>query len=164
MSSNPELAAVPAVRKLAEEQARDLYAAAGGLALDWDYYIDPQGRGEYTRATTALLSDLSRPASRDALARLVAEALGMECNATAPSFYWSALAHDSTDCDGAPNGDGWPSGWWLANDAGDLRFFTAEDWSPDKDATTTVLGLPDGEENATSALSLVALHALGGAS
>lgn len=75
-----ELRDVAAVRRLAEERAQAFHRAVykrptGGTRLD-----------EWVEAQLDLLCDLARPESRDAVARLVAEAVGLECGATAPAF------------------------------------------------------------------------------
>ena len=80
MSADPRIAALPAVRKLAEEQA-DAINAAMGLRLSG-------GGVEALRAAClAIASDVGIAASRDAVARLVAEAVGMACGVTAPTFH-----------------------------------------------------------------------------
>ena len=88
MPADPRLAALPALRKLAENEARTIQAQLVSLSEGSGQTAGepvPSLRALYV-AHLALLSDLSRPASRDALARLVAEAVGLECGATAPTF------------------------------------------------------------------------------
>lgn len=113
---------------------------------------------ETVAAFLTILCDLTIPASLDALARIVAEHIGIECVSTAPSFYWMPGQRGSRDCDGAPDGDDWPPGWWLSNESGDLRFFTGADWCPDDH--TMVPGLPDGMGHAREALTMIALQVL----
>ena len=81
MPADPKLAALPAIRRLAEEQAREEYEAYGRAyhARYRNETLRPWGNHHGDRdcevvAQLALLADLSRPASRDAVARLVAEA------------------------------------------------------------------------------------------
>lgn len=87
-----DLRDIPAIRKLAEERARDIWTANVKYfqAAGWDITIDPgeapTGFGLTIEAQIDLLSDLSRPDSRDAVARLVAAKVGIECGATAPDF------------------------------------------------------------------------------
>jgi hypothetical protein len=98
MPADPRLAALPALRKRAEEEAKalcevcaDTFALHMGADMPamyergWDGMHEDE-RDALTAANLALLCDPSRPASRDAVARLVAEALGMECGATAPEL------------------------------------------------------------------------------
>lgn len=95
---------IPAVRALAEREARALYErvkehmqllAATLITPAWD--AAPGVRCLYTEAMLDLLCDLTRPASRDAVARLVAESVGLECGATAPAF-WSDCAAQDHSC------------------------------------------------------------------
>lgn len=71
---------IRAVRELAEQQAGDLLDAIRrhrGMMSD-------HTEGAVVEAVLDLLCDLSRPASRDAIVRLVAERVGLEGGATAP--------------------------------------------------------------------------------
>lgn len=84
---------LPPVRALAEERAREVHDAAVRA-------IKARHLGSYAQsivdtlppmwvdvdAHLALLCDLSRPDSRDAVARLVAAKVGIECGATAPQW------------------------------------------------------------------------------
>ncbi len=156
MPADPRLMALPALRALAEREADAFHAA----------YDDPDWSDARTWRLTVdahltLLADLTRPASRDAVCRLVAAELwpSAEPLATAPRLYWTPEAHDTTDYDGAPNGDGWPAGWWLDRGDGHMQFFSADDWSPDPDGHTHIPGLPDGSDP-TTALLTIALHVL----
>ena len=81
MPADPRLVALPALRRVAEEEARTRLETAFRVAKRFD--ISGQ---DAVAVELALLSDLSRPASRDAVARLVAEAVGLECGATAPDI------------------------------------------------------------------------------
>ena len=80
MAADPRLANLPALRGLAEEEARAHYEAYG-LAYSAIYpaqTLRPWGayhgdRDAEIAAHLALLCDLDLPASRDAVARLVAE-------------------------------------------------------------------------------------------
>ena len=172
MAADPRLANLPALLKLAEEEARAHHAAwedavrlAGGTRFLIEETIATRamlGDEEETAAHLALLADLTRPASRDAVARLVAAKWWPNAPppTTAPHLYWTSEAHDSTDYDGAPNGDGWPEGWWLDSGDGNLHFFSWEDWCPDPDAHTMIVGLK-GVTDPAEALTLIALHVLG---
>lgn len=98
---SPTLRNIPAVRARAEEQAREQHDAlrARDRSLPtWDelpawsasYALvrrDPDPCALRVDATRDLLCNLDRPASRDAIARLVADALGLDCGATAPNLY-----------------------------------------------------------------------------
>ena len=81
MPADPRLMSMPALRRVAEEEARTRLETAFRVAKRFD--ISGQ---DAVAVELALLSDLSRPASRDAVARVVAEAVGLECGATAPEF------------------------------------------------------------------------------
>lgn len=94
MASDPRIAALPAVAALATNEARAEYEAYAHAyhARYPNETLRPWGshdgdHGCFIAAQLALLSDLSRPASRDAVARLVAEAVGLECGATAPGLF-----------------------------------------------------------------------------
>lgn len=63
------LAKLPQVRALAEEMARELQSAHPWRRKPWQDE-QPSMRAADTEAQLSLLCDLSRPASRDALARL----------------------------------------------------------------------------------------------
>ena len=82
---------LPPVRALAEERAREHYTMRMTIAgpayggIPWEQVSDYQ-RGLSEAAHLALLADLSRPDSRDAIARLVAAKVGIGCGATAPTF------------------------------------------------------------------------------
>lgn len=87
------LLALPALRRLAEAAARETHDATVRA-------IKARHHGSYGQslidalppmwadvdAHLTLLCDLTRPASRDAVARLVAEAAGLECGATEPDL------------------------------------------------------------------------------
>lgn len=82
MPSDPRLAALPALRKLAEEEAHDYWASVRQIvptAAPWEQ-TPAYGKDVQIRARLILLSDLTRPASRDAVARLVAPRLAGGCN------------------------------------------------------------------------------------
>lgn len=82
MPADPRLAALPALRKRAEEEAREAkdawvaaIRAAGGTRFLVEETIatrDMLGVEQEATAHLTLLADLSRPASRDAVVRLVA--------------------------------------------------------------------------------------------
>lgn len=86
---------LPELRALAEAEARETWDAVARL---WDgamvppmtrwAYLDGQIREMHTAAHVALLLDVSRPASRDAVVRLVAEKVGLEPAAVAPGFWF----------------------------------------------------------------------------
>lgn len=71
-----DLRDIPAIRAEAERVARDYYLAQGGHPLDWDSWIDGVERQQRTKAHLDLLADLTRPASMDAVARLVCAGTG----------------------------------------------------------------------------------------
>ena len=74
---------LPPVRALAEERAREHYTMRMTIAgpayggIPWEQVSDYQ-RGLSEAAHLALLCDLTRPDSRDAVARLVADWIGWE--------------------------------------------------------------------------------------
>ena len=158
----------PELVKLAEEEARAMMVARALPEWERRTRSAPRPMPEWwaaanktecdstARVITTLLCDLTRPASRDAVARLVAGRVGLKCWATAPSLYWMPERPGSRDRDGAPEGDDWPPGWWLSNELGDRLFFTGADWCPDDH--TEIAGLPDGNERATEALSMIVRH------
>ena len=72
----------PELRALAEREARDLFEAIHvhhGM-------LSAHAEGAVVEAILDLLRDPSRPASRDALTRLVAEKVGLAVGATAPEL------------------------------------------------------------------------------
>ena len=93
MPVDPRLRDLPALRRRAEELAREAHGAH--VSAIWSALYDSYGQAlvdalppmwVYEEAHLALICDLSRPASRDAVARLVAEALGLRAYATAPTL------------------------------------------------------------------------------
>jgi hypothetical protein len=149
--------ALPALRKRAEEEARETRAVLVDLA---DRYDPVPWEGTLARAHLSLLSDLTRPASRDAVVRLVAEALGMECGATAPELRLLQFYSD-----GEPN-----HSWLLVVTARPTRpgyrwwSFHSEGEDPDgADGWTLVPGV-SAVTDPTEALTLIAVSVLGGAS
>lgn len=84
---NADLTTLPALRARAEKLAREHYIAQGGLALDWDHWIDGDERTRREAAHLALLADLTRPASRDEVARLVGASLFSTLTLTSAVFY-----------------------------------------------------------------------------
>lgn len=85
---------IPAIRALAYEMLRDQWIANyARLSANPDYLALPTHEEAPEEAVELLieaqldlLTDLTRPASRDAVARLVAEAVWLGCGATAPDF------------------------------------------------------------------------------
>ena len=120
MSSDPRLMALPALRKRAEEEAHQHFEAVRA-ALRANNAVAPMGlewgntagfvRDAWTDAHLALLADISRPSSRDAVARLVGLALGMVNPPTAPSLRRYDAAGSPM-----PAGDG---GFWTLYGDGD---------------------------------------------
>ncbi len=100
MRPDPRLASLPALRALAEQEARDAYSSMRDVGIMYPYDEHGRKRSEpdpwaqlpsgtrdwWVAARLTLLADLSRPESRDAVARLVAEQLGLECGPTAPTL------------------------------------------------------------------------------
>lgn len=66
MPADPRLLALPALQRLAKEQANEAHRCLYGRPADGSRLE------EWTAAHLSLLADLSRPASRDAVARLAA--------------------------------------------------------------------------------------------
>lgn len=96
---------LPPVRALAEKQAREFLNALSGPAVTWETMPDtPESRRikeRHVETHLRLLTDLSRPASMDALARLVAAKVGIECGATAPELRQVTVAlPDGTESNG----------------------------------------------------------------
>ena len=146
MSSDPRLMALPALRKRAEEQARETRAMLVDLA---DRHDPVPWEGTLAQANLTLISDLSRPASRDAVARLVAEALGLRIYATAPTLRRHLYTRGAR--------------WELGD--GDLRCM----WHgvpTDHPSASNYIYAPDiaAAGDADEALTLIALAVLGGAS
>lgn len=138
-----------ATRYAQELQARCQYpfAVLNPHPAEWEGYIEDIGR---------LLRDLSRRESRDWAACALAGLVGVTVGATTPNWYWTDRRSDSTDQDGAPNGDGWPSGWWLMNNIGEACFFSgepAEEWDPEMGHIVWIQGLPGRDENTAPALA-----------
>lgn len=166
---DPRLANLPALRKLAEEEAR---VRQDALADAWPSMdpcppptwasMSPAEREYLIAVELSLLSDLTRWQSQRAMEWLMAAKLrpSEPPVTTAPCLYWTAEVRDSTDSDGAPNGDGWPEGWWLDCGNGNMHFFSWEDWCPDPGAHTMIAGLK-GVTDPAEALTLIALHVLG---
>lgn len=73
---------LPPVRALAEERAREFLNALSGPAVTWEAMPDtPESRRikeRHVETHLRLLTDLSRPGSRDAVARLVAAKVGAD--------------------------------------------------------------------------------------
>ena len=121
---------IPAVRELAERQASECAEAIRthhGLMSD-------HTEAAMFAAHVDLLCDLTRPASRDAVARLVAESVDRGAvSLNAPSLYCVAKIH-------ARNADGWELGGIIFHDSPNLlrsvekarelaaRDYTAEPW------------------------------------
>jgi hypothetical protein len=169
MSSDPRLAALPALRKRAEEEARERFEAVrasirannavAAMGLEWE---NAAGfvRDAWTEAHLSLLSDLTRPASRRELTAMVAEAMGLECGATAPDLILAP-----SFCDGERT-----HSWLLVGPAGPAGFgrrwwsFHSEGEDPDgADGWTLVPGV-SAVTDPTEALTLIAVSVLGGAS
>lgn len=146
--SDPRLMALPALCKRAEEQARDLFVARYTDAARGhrDWAEDDNERELCIRAHLSLLADLTRPASRDAVARLVAEALGLECGATAPTLRYDADFR----------------GWVLVGSVDEVVFNDDGVIRSGAGRTTRAPGVC--EAGAAEALTLIALAVFGGAS
>ena len=140
-----DLNTIPAVRKLAEKMAREHYAATlviGDLGMPGISELAAADNAarlpaalieSQARVYVRLLCDPTRPASRDAIARLIAEAIGLPCGATAPHLYRAA--------DGV---------WWLRS--GPSAWHSGSAWcayAPTKDPA--------------EALAIIAAAVLGGA-
>lgn len=73
---------LPPVREEAEKRAREFLNALSGPAVTWEAMPDtPESRRikeRHVETHLRLLTDLSRPDSRDAIARLVADWIGWE--------------------------------------------------------------------------------------
>jgi len=91
-----DLSTLPAVRALAEDDARKHHEALAAVINRNDLptqaptlpaweNLPPSYRDMRVAAVVARLTSMD-PASRDAIARLVADAVGLECGATAPRF------------------------------------------------------------------------------
>ena len=78
---------IAAIRTLAEERAREFYDHAFS-DYDAEGFRKLRGkeRARWILAFHKQLCDLTRPDSRDAVARLVAAKVGIECGATAPEL------------------------------------------------------------------------------
>lgn len=164
MSSDPRLMALPALRKRAEEQAKalsevcaDTFALHMGADMPamyergWDGMHEDE-RDALTAAHLSLLSDLTRPESRDAVARLVAEALLVPVEFSAPSLWrmahtvWAFAA--MSDCSEAVKNDG-------------VWFIPTPGSTADRIRSVPALA---GVTDPAEALTLIALAVFGGAS
>ena len=77
MAADPRLLALPALRRLAESHAREIYEATATRELEPVVHWEDSSFTEIQiDVHLRLLADLSRPESRDALARLVADRIG----------------------------------------------------------------------------------------
>lgn len=109
---------IPAIRALAEREAGKLWSAfVAASARNEALFVEPWGKlneryqSRWTEGMLDLLTDLRRPASRDAVARLVAGAVGLECGATAPMLHLR---------------DSWRPARWVVVGHHDEREFTHE--------------------------------------
>lgn len=143
MPADPRLMALPALRKRAEEQARETRAMLVDLA---DRHDPVPWEGTLAQANLTLISDLSRPASRDAVARAVAERLGLTCGATAPTLRYDADFR----------------GWVLVGSVDEVVF--NDDGVIRSGAGRTIRAPGVYEAGVTEALTLIAVAVLGGAS
>ena len=141
MPADPRLAALPALVALAEALAREVWEANARQFVDagWECEESPdashrarQGLALCVAAQVELLSDLSRPASRDAVARLVAEAVGLD---TTGGVIVTPTAHRRAK----------------------IRDWIVEDWNGATYAALRTSKVTDP----TEALTLIALHTLG---
>ena len=95
----------PPLREAAEGMAMEHHCAwapafrdRGGQVADW--LAQPKmTRDHWSAAHASLLTDLSRPASRDHWARWLAERVGLVCGATAPGWnrVQTYVDHESTN-------------------------------------------------------------------
>ncbi len=150
-----DLRDIPAIRAEAERLAAEHHTALARVInrsdLDtqaptlpaWEH-LSPSYREMRVEAHLDLLCDLSRPASRDAVARLVAAKVGMFCHDTAPLFErhgadWKMVG---------PNGQAW---WFVTGGHPWLSLYGATGWTIIADLS------PDFQE----AIRAIALHVLG---
>lgn len=157
----PDLRDIPAIIKLAEERA-ERFAAAWAKVNGADYLgwasLNPETRQHRIDAELAILGDLTQGDSRDAVARLVARAVGLECGATAPSFTHVAASPGSYSFLGEPEEEGYPAHWFMFAVADGYAFSEPDEegWSPDGDRWRHVPGISTITDSA-EALRLVAL-------
>lgn len=147
------------VRAEAERLSIELWTTITDSESPFD--IDPDA---FVVSFDTLLRNLSRRESRDWAACALAGLVGVTVGATTPNWYWTDRRSDSTDRDGAPNGDGWPSGWWLMNNIGEACFFSgepAEEWDPEMGHIVWIPGLPSRDESAAPALALALASVMG---
>ena len=119
MGSPTTIHPFPELRALAEEEARDIWTRHVRLFRerlpDMEVVADPHdasdGFAVTVDAQVERLCDLTRPASRDAVARLVAKRLGLNFGTTAPAFWIR---------------DAEPPARWVLDGAWDDREFTYE--------------------------------------
>lgn len=161
-----DLRTLPAIRAEAERLARDFLGAADVAfrAAGWDTDLIHGGEDYaedalrlFAAAHLDLLCDLTRPASRDAVARLVAEKVGLVRGATAPillrikgmdpSTIWSLSVRSDIDMDKSPSV------------TVDQRGFVEPGAFPDSPIATVVPGISAITDPA-EALRLIALHVL----
>lgn len=114
MTIDPRL--LEMIRPEAERLAREWYARwADCDAIGFDK-LPGKTRRQHIAAQASLLVDLSRPASMDFAARLLAERVGLVCGATAPEW---ALRF--------PRSDG--LGFWTLSAGDDEAYWTSEHWA-----------------------------------
>lgn len=154
-----DLRNIPAIRAEAEHQAEERQDALARRSYLCAWRDMPRSsRDIRIAAHLDLLCDLTRPASRDAVARLVAAKLGIECGATAPillrikgvdpSTIWSLSVRSDIDMDRIPSV------------TVDQRGFVEPGAFPDSPIATVVPGISVVTDPA-EALRLIALHVLG---
>lgn len=127
----PTLRDIPAVRAEAERRARVRRDALAGRWPSMEEcppptwaVMAPAEREYLIDVELDLLADLTRPASRDAVARLVAERLGIRCDSTAPTFKRSDRA-------GMTSNDPTVGAFWVMwSDYSEAQWHDFDDWPP----------------------------------
>ena len=154
-----DLRDLPAIRAEAEHQAEERQDALARRSYLCAWRDMPRSsRDIRIAAHLDLLCDLTHPASRDAVARLVAARVGLVCGATAPTLLrikgvgsgtiWSLSVRSDTDMSKSPSV------------TIDQRVFVEPNVFPDSPLSTVVPRI-SVITDPTEALRLIALHVLG---
>lgn len=107
------------------------------------------------RAHARLLANLTNPGSRDRWARILAVRLGWKCESLqAPNFYPTPGRKENE------NQDPMPSGWSLADDYGNVQFFTSDKEAAEEMGDTYVPDLPGADRSMGIEAFRLVIHAV----
>ena len=130
----------PPLVAMAEGMARELYAADDRVYVLRGMPPLPTSIREplpqEINRCAVLLADLSRPASRDAWARWLAERVGLTVGNTAPVWQYEYPSPSPRDADGAPHREDHPALWALTGLDFEWAYFASDDedaeWFPER--------------------------------